>query len=175
MLLKSYRLEIFNSKCQPGAMSVHCFAHLDQDVSETLPYLNSVLGGFEYIKLPASVTFKIHGKLITVHGNKIAVNALKDEKEAKKIIEWLKHEINDAWNKKDEINPCYEGLPRPQVIEILKLLPKTNCRECGVPTCMVFAAQMAEEIKGIKDCSQLDYLSKKKLETYLDTFGFSLQ
>ena len=72
-------------------------------------------------------------------------------------------------------NPCYEGLSRPQVIEILKLLPKTNCRECGVPTCMVFAAQMAEEIKGIKDCSQLDDLSKKKLETYLDTFGFSLQ
>jgi ArsR family metal-binding transcriptional regulator len=173
MLLKSYKIEIFNSKCQPGAMSVHCFAHLDQDVSEALPYLNSVLGGFEYVKSPASVTFKIHGKLITIHGNKIAVNALKDEKEAQKIIEWLKREINDAWNKKDEINPCYEGMPRPQVIEILKLLPKTNCRECGKPTCMVFAAQMVEEIMGVEDCPQLDTLSKERLETYLEAFGFS--
>ena len=50
MLLKGYRLEIFNSKCQPGAMFVHCFACLDQDVSGALPYLNSVLGGFEYVK-----------------------------------------------------------------------------------------------------------------------------
>jgi hypothetical protein len=46
MLLHGYRLEIFNSKCNPGAMTVHCFTHLDQDVSEALPYLNTVLGGF---------------------------------------------------------------------------------------------------------------------------------
>ena len=172
MLLESYRMEIFNSKCQPGAMSVHCFAHLDQDVSEALPYLNSVLGGFEYIKDPPSVTFRAHGKLVTVHGTKIAVNALKDENEARKIVEWLKREINDAWDKKDDIVPCYEGMPRPQVIEILKLLPKTNCQECGEPTCMVFAAQMTEEIKGVDDCPQLDDFGKKELEKYLGSFGF---
>ena len=37
MLLESYTLEIFNSRCNPGAMAVHCFAHLDQDVSEAIP------------------------------------------------------------------------------------------------------------------------------------------
>ena len=37
MLLKNYRLEIFNLVCNPGAIAVHCFAHLDQDVSWTLP------------------------------------------------------------------------------------------------------------------------------------------
>ena len=50
MLLQSYRIEIFNNKCMPGAMSVQCFAHLDQDVSEALPYLNAELGCSEYIK-----------------------------------------------------------------------------------------------------------------------------
>ena len=44
MLLESYRLEIFNSKCMPGAETVHCFAHLDQDVGRALPYLNTVFG-----------------------------------------------------------------------------------------------------------------------------------
>jgi ArsR family metal-binding transcriptional regulator len=175
MLLKSYRLEIFNSKCQPGAMSVHCFAHLDQNVSEAMPYLNAVLGGFEYVKSPSSVTFKNHGKLITVHGKKIAVNALKDEQEAKKIIEWLKREINDAWAKRDRIVPCYEGMPRPKIIEILKLLPKTNCRECGTPTCMVFATQIVEDITGVDDCPQLDGPNKKHLSDYLDDFRFSPQ
>jgi hypothetical protein len=39
MLQKSYKKEIFNPECRPGAMSVHCFAHLDQDVGEALPGL----------------------------------------------------------------------------------------------------------------------------------------
>jgi len=35
-----------------------------------------VLGGFEYLSDPLAVTFRVQGKLITVHGKKIAVNAL---------------------------------------------------------------------------------------------------
>lgn len=170
MLFESYRLEIFNSACNPDAMAVHCFAHLDQDVGEALPYLNTVLGGFEYIREPPSVTFKAHGKLITVHGCKIAVNALKDEAEARKIVEWLKREINDAWEKRERIVPSFKGAPRPQLIEILKLLPKTNCRQCGEPTCMVFAARVAEGAKGIDACPPLDPAQRPKLEEYMVRF-----
>jgi ArsR family metal-binding transcriptional regulator len=171
MLLESYRLEIFNSECNPGAMAVHCFAHLDQDVGEALPYLNTVLGGFEYIQDPPSVTFKAHGKLITVHGRKIAVNALKGEDEARKIVEWLKREINDAWKNRNQIVPSTKGAPRPQLIEILKLLPKTNCKKCGSPTCMVFAAQVAEGAKGIEVCEPLASEQHLKLENYLSRFN----
>jgi ArsR family metal-binding transcriptional regulator len=170
MLLQSYRLEIFNSACNPDAMAVHCFAHLDQDVGEALPYLNTVLGGFEYIQEPPSVTFKAHGKLITVHGLKIAINALKDEAEARKIVEWLKREINDAWENRERIVPSFKGAPRPQLIEILKLLPKTNCRQCGEPTCMVFAARVTEGAKGIDACLPLDPAQRPKLETYMRHF-----
>ena len=151
-------------------MAVHCFAHLDQDVSEALPYLNAVLGGFNYVKDPPSVTFKTQGKLITVHGNKIAINALKDEAEAGKIVEWLKREINEAWDKRDEIEPSYDSLPRPQVFEVLKMLPKTNCRECGEPTCMVFAVAVTEGVKGAEDCPPLTDEGKARLQDYLSRF-----
>lgn len=173
MLLESYRLEIFNSACNPDAMDVHCFAHLDQDVGPALPYLNTVLGGFEYLQNPPAVTFKAHGKLITVHSHKIAINALKDEEQASKIVEWLKREINEAWEKRDEIVPSYQGAPRPQLIEILKLLPKTNCRQCGEPTCMVFAARVAEGAKGVEDCPPLIGEKRQALEAYLGGFNFS--
>jgi hypothetical protein len=43
MLLETYALKIFNSECNPGAMSVHCEASLDQDVGPALPYLNANL------------------------------------------------------------------------------------------------------------------------------------
>ena len=172
MLLESYKLEIFNSECMPGAMAVHCFAHLNQDVGEAIPYLNATLGGFTFTKDPPSVTFKVHGKLITVHAKKIAVNALKDEDEATKIIEWLKREINSAWENREKIEPLYEAAPQPKVIEILKLLPKTNCKECGQPTCMVFAAQVAEGAKGPEDCPPLNDDRRNKLSNYLGQFRF---
>ena len=42
MLLKSYTTEIFNNECMPGAMSVQCFAHLNEDVGEVIPYLHVI-------------------------------------------------------------------------------------------------------------------------------------
>jgi ArsR family metal-binding transcriptional regulator len=174
MLLKDYTMEIFNSKCQPGAMGVHCFAHLKQDVSPALPFLNAVLGGHEYFKDPPAVTFKVHGKLITVHGKKIAVNALKDEEEAQKIVEWLVREINDAWNLREEIEPKYDGVPRPNMVEILKRLPKTNCRKCGEPTCLVFATRLAEGAKGMESCPPITAENKKQVEEYLSQFHLNV-
>lgn len=172
MLLESYRLEIVNSECMPGAMGVHCFAHLDQDVGEALPYLNAALGGDVYIQEPPSVTFKAQGKLITVSSRRIAINALKDEDEARKLVEWLKSEVNQAWENRASITPCYKGKTKPQLIEILKLLPKTNCKKCGRPTCMVFAAQVADGGRGPEECPALSDEKRDKLKVYLAGFDF---
>lgn len=86
MLLKSYKKEIFRPEMNPGFQSLHCIAYLDQDIGKALPYLNTLLGGFEYIKDPPSLTLKAQGKLVTLHSRKIAINALKDEEEAEKIL-----------------------------------------------------------------------------------------
>ena len=172
MLLKNYSKEIFRPECNPGFESVHCIAHLDQDIEAVLPYLNAVLGGFDYLKDPPAVIFRSQGKLITVHGNKIAINALRDEAEADKILEWLKREINAAWVNRERIEPSYEGAPKPKLIEILKLLPRTNCRDCGMPTCMVFAARMAEGVKIPEECPPLGADNKQRLEEYMRKFKF---
>jgi ArsR family metal-binding transcriptional regulator len=172
MLLTSYTKEIFRPECNPSFQSLHCIAHFDQDITGALPYLNATLGGFEYLKDPPAVTFRIQGKLITVHPREIAVNALQDEDEADKILEWLKREINDAWEKRDKITPSYEGTPIPKILEILKLLPKTNCRECGQPTCMVFATLATQGVKDEGDCPALTEDKKRLLQEYLAQFRF---
>ena len=33
-------------------------------------------------------------------------------------------------------------------LDIFKLTPKTNCKECGNPTCMAFAMKIYHEVKG---------------------------
>jgi hypothetical protein len=41
-------------------------------------------------------------------------------------------------------------------LEIYKRLNKTNCRDCGVPTCMAFALAVINGEKNIEDCPHLD-------------------
>ena len=172
MLLKTYKKEIFRPECNPEFESLHCIAYLDQDVSEVLPYLNAELGGFDYVKDPPAVIFKSHGRLISVHGDRIAINSLKDDTEADRILKWLVDEINSAWLKRDQITPSFEGVPRPNVVELLKYLPQTNCRECDCPTCLVFACRMAEGVKSPRDCPPLDEENRQKLDGIMSGFRF---
>lgn len=171
MLLRTYRKEIIRPQCNPSFQSLHCIAHLDQDIGEVLPYLNSTLGGSEYLKDPPALTLKLQGKLITLHPREIAINALKDDVEAEKILEWLKREINEAWERRAEIEPSYGSGAKPKLLEVLRILPKTNCRECGQPTCMVFSSLVLEGVKGADDCPSLDDQGRGRLREYLVQFN----
>jgi len=49
-------------------------------------------------------------------------------------------------------------------IEIFKLLPKTNCGECGVPTCLAFAMNLASGKAELNACPYVSEEAKSKLE-----------
>lgn len=172
MLLSGYDKQIFRPTCNSQFKSLHCIARLNEDVSAALPYLNAELGGTQYLSDPPEVMFYHNGRIIKVGAKEIAINALKDEQEADKILMWLQDQINRVWQKRDEITPCREGAKRPQLIEILKRLPKTNCRKCGQPTCMVFAAQVASGGRGADNCPELAGTERAELQAYLAPFVF---
>ncbi len=172
MLLKKYHAKILNPTCNHSFRSVHCIARLDEDISEVLPYLNAVLGGESFVKDPPSVTFKISGKLITLHGRKIAVNALRDKEEAYNVLDWLKDEINEAWRSRESIVPKYDGVQKPTPLAIFRYLPRTNCRACGQPTCMAFAVLATEGARGADHCPSLDSALRAALQEYLSTYQF---
>lgn len=172
MLLTGYRKEIFRPECNAQFESLHCIARLNEDVSCALPYLNAELGGTQYLNDPPEVMFHHNGRIIKVGSTEIAINALKDEQEADKILMWLQKQINQAWQRRSEITPCREGLKRPQLITVLKLLPKTNCQKCGQPTCMVFAAQVVAGGRGVDDCPELSGSDREKLQDYLAEYHF---
>src|SRR5512141_750694 len=48
-------------------------------------------------------------------------------------------------------------------LEIYKLLPKTNCKECGFPTCLAFAMQLAAKQAELSLCPYVSEDSKAKL------------
>ncbi len=41
-------------------------------------------------------------------------------------------------------------------LEVYKLLPQTNCRQCGLPTCLAFAVAVMQGQKRLADCPPLD-------------------
>jgi acetyl-CoA decarbonylase/synthase complex subunit gamma len=48
-------------------------------------------------------------------------------------------------------------------LEIFKLLPKTNCKKCGMPTCLAFAMQLAQKRAKLDDCPDVSDEAKKVL------------
>jgi len=49
-------------------------------------------------------------------------------------------------------------------LEIFKLLPKTNCRECGFPTCLAFAMQLAQKKVELAKCPYVSDEAKAQLD-----------
>ena len=50
-------------------------------------------------------------------------------------------------------------------LDIYKQLPKTNCRECGFPTCLAFAMQLAAKKVSLDKCPHVSSEAKRALES----------
>ncbi|MFA5354689.1 MAG: acetyl-CoA decarbonylase/synthase complex subunit gamma, partial [Thermodesulfovibrionales bacterium] len=48
-------------------------------------------------------------------------------------------------------------------VEIFKLLPKTNCKKCGHPTCLAFAMKLAQRQASLDACPDISEDAKKAL------------
>jgi acetyl-CoA decarbonylase/synthase, CODH/ACS complex subunit gamma len=48
-------------------------------------------------------------------------------------------------------------------IQIFKLLPKTNCKECGVPTCLAFAMNLASGKAELDSCPYVSAEAREQL------------
>ncbi len=49
-------------------------------------------------------------------------------------------------------------------LDIYKLLPKTNCKECGVATCLAFAMQLAKKAVSVEKCTYVSQETKATLD-----------
>ena len=47
-------------------------------------------------------------------------------------------------------------------IQIYKMLPQTNCKECGFPTCLAFAMKLAAKQVELDDCPYVTEESKTR-------------
>jgi ArsR family metal-binding transcriptional regulator len=155
MLVEQYDLEVFTPPCEPGAERFSAIARLTVDISEVLPYLNATLKGAVYNLAAGALTWKRDGRSVTFADYQIAASNLEDRDEAVRVIESLIERVNHAWERRAEITPDYEAHQRARPLAVYKLLPGTNCKACGEPTCYTFALKLAASQRRIADCPPL--------------------
>jgi ArsR family metal-binding transcriptional regulator len=155
MLIEQYDLEVFTPPCEPGAERYAACARLMVDISEVLPYLNATLRGAVYLPEAHALTWKKGGHNIAFHAYEIATSNVEDRVGAEKELMRLIDLVNRTWERRAEITPDTTTRQRPTPMAIFKLLPQTNCKQCGEPTCYTFALKLAASQRQIADCTPL--------------------
>ncbi|MBF8284470.1 MAG: 4Fe-4S protein [Anaerolineales bacterium] len=155
MLIEKYDLEVFTPPCEPGAERYSAIARLTTDISPAFPYLNATLRGAVYNPAANALTWKKGGHNLAFHAYQIATSNVEDRDAAIREIDGLIKLVNRVWEQRTEITPDYETHQRPTPMAVYKLLPQTNCKQCGEPTCFTFALKLAASQKQITDCPPL--------------------
>jgi ArsR family metal-binding transcriptional regulator len=155
MLIENYDLEVFTPPCDPEAVRYAARARLMVDISAVLPYLNATLRGAIYHSSANALTWKKGGHNNAFHAHEIAVSNVEDREEAEVEIKRLVDLVNRTWERRAEITPDTTTRQRPTSMAIYKLLPQTNCKGCGEPTCYNFALKLAASQRRLDDCPPL--------------------
>ena len=155
MLIEKYDLEVFTPPCDPGAERYAARARLIVDISEILPYLNATLRGAVYLPSANALTWKKGGHNVAFHAYEIATSNVEDRDGAKKELMGLIDLVNRTWERRAEITPDTVTRQRPTSMAIFKLLPQTNCKQCGESTCYTFALKLVASQKKLSDCPPL--------------------
>ena len=155
MLIDKYDLEVFTPPCEPGAERFSAIVRLATDVREVLPYLNATLRGAVYNAAAPALIWTKAGHRVAFHPYQIAVSNVADRDSAIKEVEGLVRLVNRTWEHRADIEPKFEERRRALPMEVYKLLPQTNCKACGQPTCFVFAAKLTLGQVGLPECPVL--------------------
>jgi ArsR family metal-binding transcriptional regulator len=155
MLIDQFDVEVFTPPCEPGAERYAAKARLNTDIADVLPYLNATLRGAVYLPAAKALTWKKGGHNIAFHAYEIATSNAADREEAERELRGLVDLVNKTWERRAEITPDHDTHQRPAPMALYKLLPQTNCKRCGEPTCYIFAFKLGASQRRLADCPML--------------------
>ena len=155
LLIEQFDLEILTPACDPGTERYTAKANLAADISEVLPYLNTTLPGATYHPAAQALIWRKTGHSYAFHAHEIAISNIEDRSGAESEMTKAVALVNGTWDRRSEITPSTASRQRPTAMAVYKLLPRTNCKQCGEPTCFVFAGKLVVAQQHLADCPPL--------------------
>jgi DNA-binding CsgD family transcriptional regulator/ArsR family metal-binding transcriptional regulator len=128
---------------------------LDQDVRHLFPYINATLDDAVYYENPEHIRLLFDGYRCFLYSDLTVAHFFESKKAAKNFIVGFIDFLNDIHNQKENIRPNYDQIKQIPIIDILRILPKTNCKECGYLSCMAFAAAIMKGTEAVNKCPSL--------------------
>ena len=124
----------------------------DSDVRDIFPYINAIQSGARYHDNPEYLFFVFEGIQCTLYPKDVLATPFSDRASADSFAQKLVGFLNELHQRRNSIVPNYRKYRPVSVVEIYRLLPGTNCRDCGYKTCMAFAAALVQGSVVMNQC-----------------------
>jgi ArsR family metal-binding transcriptional regulator len=154
-IAKDYDLHLESPGCEPGAEYWNATARFQDDISAVFPYLNACWEGALYSPAAQQIVWRVGDRAVALRPHEITISNLPDRDTATVQLEELVADINRIWMDRENIAPRHTPRKRLVAMEVYQLLPQTNCKLCGQPTCFAFASQVTVGAADVGDCTPL--------------------
>lgn len=155
MLIDDYDIELSTPACDLTATVYTARISVESDLSEVLPYVNATVEKGEFLPDRPVLVFRERAHKYALRPREISISNVADRDEASEEARAIVEKINAVWENRANLEPSYSTWTRPKALEVFKLLPRTNCGECAIPTCMAFAVEVSKGKKCPEDCPPL--------------------
>ncbi len=120
--------------------------HLEvaSDLAPLFPYLNSSIDGARYFSQPERIQCLFAGVQCTLYSHEIIAAGLNDHAHAKIFADHLLQFLNHIHAQRQVIVPNHRKAKHLSAFDIYKILPQTNCGQCGLPSCLAFAGALCK-------------------------------
>ncbi len=154
-LIADYEIQLVEPGCVSGAGRWGAQVNLNNDISAVFPYLNAILHNAWYDHQNRVLIWGEQEQRYAFRPDEILVARVQDQQHARQIVRDITDKVNDIWQERDNITPRFTERELPSVIDIFKLLPRTNCKQCGYLTCMAYAADLRQGAVPLEECPPL--------------------
>jgi DNA-binding CsgD family transcriptional regulator/ArsR family metal-binding transcriptional regulator len=129
------------------------YFRLDGDISQLFPYINAVAKSASLLEKPPFIRFVLERFSCGLYPDHGVAASFVTSQEALGFLDRLIDFLNDIGQRRDSLKPNYKKWNPVPVLQIFRLLPQTNCRNCGYPSCLAFAAALSTQETSPERCS----------------------
>src|SRR4030042_2665279 len=128
------------------------YFRLDGDISHLFPPINAGAKSASLLENPPFIRFVLDRFSCGLYPDHGVAASFITSQEARGFLDRLIDFLNDICERRDSLKPNYKKWNPVPVLQIFRLLPQTNCRSCGYPSCLAFAAALSTQKTSPERC-----------------------
>jgi ArsR family metal-binding transcriptional regulator len=136
---------------EPGKIVV--IARPSRTLDGVLPLIAAVAPNIiSFNPAAGTLTLRRQPGFITLYPDQVMLSQVRDPEEGQMLLAALRDLVNQCWEQRDRIQPVTSAQRTPRPLDVWTLLPQSNCKQCGEPTCMAFAFGLLQHKRMVEEC-----------------------